>query len=93
MAIRCHCRCRKCEARRCFPRRLVDYVRVPPCEVCGSRDWRSDRWMNRRDVKAMTCLCSGYWFPHRRGSLYCWHRADGSGRYPGDADFAGRGYE
>ncbi|WP_304991950.1 hypothetical protein [Burkholderia plantarii] len=41
----------------------------------------------------MTCGCSGYWFPHRRGSLYCWHRVDGTDRYPGDPDFADRNYD
>ncbi|EJO56769.1 hypothetical protein BURMUCF2_1624 [Burkholderia multivorans CF2] len=38
----------------------------------------------------MACTCAGYWFWHRRGSPYCWYRADGSTRSPGDSDFADR---
>ncbi|MDR3386846.1 MULTISPECIES: hypothetical protein [Paraburkholderia] len=49
--------------------------------------------MNRRDTGKTRCDCAGYWFPHRRGSLFCWNRADGTGRYPGDADFADRNYD
>jgi hypothetical protein len=49
--------------------------------------------MNRRNTTRMRCDCVGYWFPHRRGSLFCWHRADGSNRYPGDTDFADRNYD
>ncbi|WP_254603692.1 hypothetical protein [Burkholderia lata] len=49
--------------------------------------------MNRRNTTRMRCDCAGYWFPHRRSSLYCWHRADGSTRYPGDPDFADRNYD
>ncbi|WP_232446720.1 hypothetical protein [Burkholderia ubonensis] len=49
--------------------------------------------MNRRNTTRVRCDCAGYWFPHRRGSLYCWHRADGSNRYPGDADFADRNFD
>ncbi|WP_254212108.1 hypothetical protein [Burkholderia multivorans] len=33
------------------------------------------------------CLCGGYWFPHRMGCFYCWHRKDGSDRLPGHPDF------
>jgi hypothetical protein len=47
--------------------------------------------MTNRNTTAMRCDCAAYHFPHRRGSLYCWHRADGSDRYPGDADFWDRG--
>jgi len=49
--------------------------------------------MNRRDTTKTRCDCEGYWFPHRRGSLFCWMRADGSPRYPGDPDFADRNYD
>ncbi|MDR6447442.1 hypothetical protein J2794_003558 [Paraburkholderia terricola] len=69
------------------------YARLPACTVCGKRNYRVDRWMNRRDTGKTRCDCVGYWFPHRRGSLFCWNRADGSGRYPGDADFADRNYD
>lgn len=43
--------------------------------------------MMNRDTTTMRCDCAAYHFPHRRGSLYCWHRADGGDRYPGDIDF------
>lgn len=48
--------------------------------------------MNTRDtsLKGAGCICSGYWFLHRRGSRFCWYRKDGSQRMPGDADFADR---
>lgn len=58
--------------------------------------FRLDKWMNERDTKATACTCGGSgvyvnprWgnFPHRRGSLFCWYRVDGSDRYPGDPDF------
>jgi hypothetical protein len=49
--------------------------------------------MNRRDTKRTRCDCEGYWFPHRRGSLFCWYRPDHSARYPGDPDFADRNYD
>jgi hypothetical protein len=49
--------------------------------------------MNQRDTRAMRCFCPGYWFPHRRASLYCHHRADGSMRLVGDPDFADRNYD
>lgn len=91
--MRCHVRCRHCETRRCLKRKLSEYLRVPACEVCGKRDYRVDRWMNRRNTTRMTCTCAGYWFPHRQGSLFCWSRADGTQRYPGDPDFADRNYD
>lgn len=90
---RCHVRCRHCNTRRCLRRPIDQYYRVPACAVCGRRTWRADRWMNRRDTTRCRCDCSGYWFPHRRGSLFCWHRADGTSRRPGDADFADRNYD
>jgi hypothetical protein len=35
--------------------------------------WRVDKYRNtrREHPKSMTCNCSGYWFPHRRGSGWC----------------------
>jgi hypothetical protein len=44
-----------------------------------------NRWRTYR-----TCLCDAYWFPHRLGSLYCYHRKDGTVRMPGDVDFKDR---
>lgn len=90
---RCHVRCRHCATRRCLRRNPRHYARLPACTVCGKRNYRVDRWMNRRDTGKTRCDCAGYWFPHRRGSLFCWNRADGTGRYPGDPDFADRNYD
>jgi hypothetical protein len=91
---RCHVRCRKCEARRVLSKHPDQYARLPVCSGCGARSWRADRWMNRRKtglgISGMGCDCGGYWFRHRKGSLYCWRRADGSERYPGDDDFQER---
>ncbi|MDT9046451.1 MULTISPECIES: hypothetical protein [Enterobacteriaceae] len=45
--------------------------------------------MNARDTTAMACTCGGsgaYHYPHRRGSPFCWYRADGTDRFPGDPD-------
>ncbi|RDU99410.1 hypothetical protein DWV00_08655 [Trinickia dinghuensis] len=90
---RCHVRCRHCMTRRCLKRLPSQYIRLPACDVCGRRNYRVDRYMNRRDTGKARCDCAGYWFPHRRGSLFCWWRADGSPRYPGDPDFADRNCE
>lgn len=90
---RYHVRCRKCEARRVFPMRPDEYLRVPACHSCSSKSWRIDSWMNKRNTRKTSCSCSGYvhmtrreW-PHRKGSKYCWYRKDGTQRMPGDADF------
>lgn len=89
---RYHCRCRKCAARRVLPRAPDEYIRVQPKCACGARDWRKDKWMNTRKtgLNGAACVCSGYWFIHRRGSKYCWYRTDGTGRYYGDEDFYSR---
>lgn len=92
-ATRQHVRCRHCQRRRCLPRLLSDYETPPACRTCARRDYRVDKWMNRRNTTLACCSCAGYWFPHRRGSLFCWHRADGTNRYPGDPDFADRNYD
>ena len=88
--MRYHCRCRACRTRRVLPKHPEHYDRLPQCRVCGKRNYHVDKWMNRRNVKAMTCTCNGsgaYHYPHRRGSPFCWYRADGTDRYPGDPDF------
>jgi hypothetical protein len=99
---RVHVRCRKCETRRVLPRALSTYNTTPSkgntadqppmCRCCGKRDYRADRWMNSRNTSGTRCDCAAYHFPHRMSSLYCHYRKDGSGRYPGDADFADRNY-
>ena len=90
---RVHCRCRKCEARRVLKQQPALYEKQPKCG-CGARDWRPDAWMNKRNTRAMGCMCPGYAWAgnmsgamHRRGSLRCYYRADGSAREWGDADY------
>lgn len=67
------------------------YITQPKCG-CGARDYRIDKWMNQRKtgLNGMGCNCSGYWFMHRRGSKFCWYRASGETRIPGDEDFNDR---
>jgi hypothetical protein len=50
--------------------------------------------MNKRNTRAMGCMCSGYSWAgnmsgamHRKGSLRCWFRSDGTQRNYGDEDF------
>lgn len=89
---RYHVRCRRCEARKVLRRHPDQYEIQPKCG-CGHRSYRVDAWMMKRDTRAMACTCAGYWFWHRQGSLFCWKRADGSDRFPGDADFRDRWME
>lgn len=90
---RYHCRCRRCRARKVLRRHPDGYTRQPQCRVCGQRDFVVDAWMMKRDTHAAACTCGGYHFWHRMGSKHCWHRADGSDRLPGDADFIDRNME
>ncbi len=90
---RYHARCRHCLTRRVLSKHPEQYTRLPSCDCCGKRNYRLDKWMNKRNTRAQSCNCAGYWFPHRKGSLFCHYRADGSGRYPGDADFKDRRME
>lgn len=91
---RVHCRCRHCETRRVLKQHPDEYLIVPQCRVCGKRSFRVDGWMNRRNTRAMGCMCSGYSWAgnmtgamHRRGSKRCWFRADGTQRSYGDDDY------
>lgn len=61
---------------------------------CADGTLRPDKWMNQRNTRAMACMCAGYAWEgvmtgamHRRGSLRCWYRADGSKREHGDKDY------
>ncbi len=93
MAGRYSCRCRKCDARKTLARHPDTYHpgRAPKC-ACGVRDWRVDPWMMGRNTRAGSCYCPAYHFPHRKGSLFCWFRSDGSDRFPEDADFRDRAH-
>ncbi|MFT0167513.1 hypothetical protein ACLKMY_00595 [Paraburkholderia mimosarum] len=53
--------------------------------------------MMKRNTRVTGCTCQGYpWAGlmsgamHRRGSLWCWYRANGEQREPGDPDFRDR---
>lgn len=71
-----HCRCRQCGARRAIRQPLTWYIRPPKCRVCQG-ELRSDKWMNERNVRAMTCRCDGHLYPHRQGSPGCYYQTDG----------------
>lgn len=68
-----HCRCRKCETRRALRMHPDKYYVIPKCKVCGARDYRIDKWMNKRKSRKQICFCDGYWFPHREKSKWCIH--------------------
>lgn len=95
---RVHVRCgnSKCRVRQVFPKSPSKYIRPRKCWSCGENRWTVDGWMNKRDTRAMGCTCLGYnWggAMHRKGSKFCWYRADGSTRAPGDPDFNDTEYE
>lgn len=95
---RWHVRCsgRACQRRRVLAKHPDDYKRPPACPACGGRRYTVDPWMMRRNTRLTGCLCAGYNFGgayHRRGSLKCWYRADGTAREPGDPDFYDEGYD
>jgi hypothetical protein len=87
---RVHVRCAKCRARRVLKQAPDLYQIIPACHTCSERKYYVDKWMNTRNTNKAGCVCAGYWFKHRQGSLYCWHRQDGSIRAIGDKDFADR---
>ena len=75
-----HCRCKACATRRALSKPLTHYLRQPACRSCGG-ELRPDKWMNKRNTKAMTCTCDGhgpgYHYPHRRGSVWCYYQPSG----------------
>lgn len=66
------CRCWSCWSRRTLKKPLREYVRPPKCLVCGARKLFlcKDRLPSRRGRK-QKCTCTGYHFPHRKGSKWC----------------------
>lgn len=61
-----------CDARRTLAKPLGEYVRPPPCRVCGAREYRIDGDRTRlRMSPPRPCNCGQYPFPHRPGSLWC----------------------
>lgn len=65
------CRCTKCDKRKTLHKRPQHYVRPPKCPRCGNRRWTLDKWMLRRG-RLQKCNCTGYHFPHRKGSKWCY---------------------
>ncbi len=83
LPVRRHCRCRICGARQTKPRHPDEYVIGPVCTRCGRRNTlRIDKWADSKPWRRDTCRCDGYHFPHRRGSLWCYHNP----AYPVDED-------
>lgn len=65
------CRCTKCQTRKTLHKPFRYYVRPPKCPKCGNKKWYLYRWMLRRG-REQKCNCTGYHFPHRKGSKWCW---------------------
>lgn len=64
-------RCTKCGTRRTLHKQFKYYVRPPTCKKCGHRRFYLDRWMLRRG-REQKCNCTGYHFPHRKASKWCY---------------------
>lgn len=80
----CHVRCRHCERRRTLARPLHLYSaeRLPQC--CGRRDWRPDKYRQRREVgegAPRPCRCPQYHFPHYKGRGMCIHNPNVTEEY------------
>lgn len=65
-------RCVKCKTRRTLVQLWSLYLRPPKCNACGYHRLKPcfDRLHTGRRFK---CNCTGYHFPHRRGSKFCDH--------------------
>ena len=61
--MRVNVRCRNCKSRRVLTKHPLSYDRLPKCNNCGRQNYR----VVIRETQE-TCTCSGYWFPHRKGS-------------------------
>lgn len=64
-------RCRRCKARRVLSKHPDDYVRLPLCGTCGTRD---KGYLVVKLTKTITCSCMGYPYPHRYLSPNCIER-------------------
>lgn len=83
-----------CKARHVFAKHPDCYARPRKCRICGGTRFRVDVDRQARKSRVQGCTCTGYKWEgvmsgamHRRGSRFCWYRADGTQRDPGDADF------
>ncbi len=71
MTVLYRCTHEDCRQRTALARRIEQYVRPPRCQGCGRKlTGQIDREPRRR-AKRDVCHCSGYWFPHRKGSKWC----------------------
>jgi hypothetical protein len=44
------------------------YIRPKACKHCGYKRFYLDK---ERTRKRVTCVCEGYHYPHRPGSMFC----------------------
>lgn len=64
---------RKCTGRLMLAKLPAEYIRPPACPHCGGRKWYLDTNIVHRHKAEEKCTCEGYYFRHRKGSLYCVH--------------------
>lgn len=74
MAIRksVPCRCSRCNKRRTLAKHPKFYLREPKCRACGFRLYICRDRLPARHGRKQKCNCGGWWFPHRKGSGFCW---------------------
>lgn len=68
-----HCRCTKCQRRVRLNRHPEEYRTTKPCLWCGGK-LRVDTYRmskERNVIRANTCTCHNYHFPHARGRGWC----------------------
>lgn len=70
MGFLCRCSNHNCHVRRSLNRLPQDYIRPPKCLSCGGRQWKWDKWQERKN-KETVCDCQGYYWKHRKGSKWC----------------------
>jgi hypothetical protein len=92
MKYNVRCSRKNCQARKVLSKHPDEYKITPVCDNCGGRQFRIDRHRMTENHKAKGCTCAGYQWSafggiHRKGSKFCWYRADGTQRMPGDPDF------
>lgn len=104
MPRRWNVRCSReaCKRRAVFSKHPDEYQRPRKCEGCGGTRFRVVPDMARDRGRHELCTCMGYLWgddftasrpPHRRGSRFCYYRADGTLRMPSDPDFEDPNYE
>jgi len=64
----------KCTQRKSLQMRPKEYEpgRQPKCPQCGKRNWYIETYRMKKEMGYQPmCRCSGYHFPHRHKSKYC----------------------